>query len=234
MPWLAQQDCDLVRTWARKSAIPLIASSPSGKIHWCNEAFENLLGYSEFELAFAQGGKGMTWHQLSVDDDNLLADQKMVDELLAGRREHCTVRKQYRPKNEKPIWAELNVLRYPETGDIQYFLVIAIPLKNGSQAAAQIASEQMSQVISKLEELKEHHRHSIVKIEAAIAPKTESEQIAGAMARVINNNPRKAGFAVLVLLVMVLGTQLVQAVEAVKRMMGMQVDTVKVQQDERN
>lgn len=231
MAWIEQQNCDMLRGWANRASMPLLASSADGKIHWCNAAFESLIGYSEFELTSGQGGKGISWQQLSVDDESLLADTKMVDELLAGRREQYTVRKQYRPKNEKPIWVELHVLRYPFTGTVECFLVVVNPLKNGSQLAAQIASEQMAAVIEKLEELKAHSKivaaETAIEIKAQLAPKNEVEQMAGLMARLIVKHPKSMAFIALVILCLFIGAQLVQAVNSAKQILS---PTVQAQQ----
>lgn len=172
------------------------------------------MGYSEYELTVGNGGKGISWLTLSVDDDNLLADAKMADELGAGRRDQYTIRKQYRPKNDKPIWVELSVLRYPMEGDLHCCLVIVNPLKNGHQAAAQIASEQMAQVTSKIEELKADMR-------SYYNAKDDREVAVIALTRLGIRYPKTFIFAVLLFLTLVMGAQFVTAVNGVKEMLGM-------------
>lgn len=233
MGWLEDEHCDTIKHWIKHSTIPKICSAENGEIYWANEAFEELIGYSEYELTTGQNGKGIKWTSLSVDDGNLEADRKMVSELVAGRREKYTVRKQYLPKNDKPIWVELHVLRYPVAGQLQCFLVTVNPLKNGNQVAAQVATDALKNVLVGIEEIKTHQDKlagSIVEtVTENLKPRTEAEQIASAAARLINAHPRASGIFALVVITMILGTQLVQAVDAVKRMAGYQVDTVKVQ-----
>lgn len=216
MTWLASKDCEMLRTWARKNRVPMLASAADGRIHWTNESFENLLGYNEYELT-----SGKKWTDISVNDSSLEADERMVDELVSGRRDEFSVRKQYLPKNSSPVWVEIHVMRWPTGGSVDCFLVTVVPLKDGSQAVAEIAMDAIADLKKELEIIKVLFNQSLSKL-------TDSEIVAGAIARVINRYPRAAAITCMVMLVMLLGSQLVQAVEATKRMMGFQIDTVKI------
>jgi len=222
MTWLKSKDCEMLRLWARKNRVPMLASGQDGKIHWANEAFEELIGYSEYELTIGANGKGIKWTEISVNDQNLEADVRMTQDLIDGKRDDYSVRKQYQPKNAKPVWVEVHVMRWPTGGDVDCFLVTVIPLKDASQDAAEMATETLRETRAEIAALK-------ALVAQAITKKiTDTEIMAGAIARTINKYPRAAGLVCIVMLVMVLGAQLVQAVEATKRMMGMQVDTVKI------
>lgn len=233
MGWLENENCDAIKHWIKHTSLPKACSAADGEIFWVNEAFEEMIGYSEYELVSGRGGKGIRWTDISVDDGNLEADRRMVEEIVSGRRERYFIRKQYLPKNDKPIWVELQVLRYPSNGELKFFLVTANPLKNGSQLAAHIATDALKNVLVSVEEIKTLQNQlagAIVEtVTENLKPKSESEQIASAVARLINAHPKAAGIAALVIISMILGTQLVQAVDAVKRMAGYQIDTVKVQ-----
>ncbi len=229
MSWLAQQDCELLRTWARTSPVPLLASEAQGKILWCNEAFEEFIGYSQYELTLGQSGNGMTWMQLSTNDGNLVADQRMTEELVAGRRERYSVKKQYLPKNERPAWVEIHVMRWPFTGNIQCFLVIVEPLKNGSQASAQIASETMSRVITKLDEIKAEHKAALIdhvdKVKQEMVPKSGVHQIFAGFADLAVRNPRAAVVVAIVFSLLIGGSSLLSAINNAKELIGLPVQT---------
>lgn len=224
MSWLVSKDCEMLRAWVRKNRVSMLAAGQDGRIYWANEAFETLLGYSEYELTQGRNGAGIKWTDISVNDSSLLADQKMVDELVAGRRDDFSVRKQYLPKNDKPIWVEIHVMRWPTGGEVDCFLVTVQHLKDGSQAAAEIAMKAFDDLTLELQSLKSIVVQSLAKL-------TDAEIMAGAIARTINRYPRASGIVCTVILVMLLGSQLVQAVEATKRMMGMQIDTVKLKEN---
>lgn len=216
MPWLQEADCALLKSWLQNTSVPSITSAVDGKIYWCNKAFEEMIGYSEYELTLGQGGKGTSWYQLSVTDDSLEADKKMTEELMAGRRVEYTCRKRYIPKNQSPIWVELHVMRWPREGtDVHCFLVIILPLHQETNYSTQIIMDQIKLLRENQEIiLKESTRGNI-------------ETLAISLARIINANPKPAAMVFLFILAMLLGSELLRAVETIKKLSGFSVPAVK-------
>lgn len=216
MPWLQEADCALLKSWLQNTSVPSITSAVDGKIYWCNKAFEEMIGYSEYELTLGQGGRGISWYQLSVSEDSLEADKKMTEELMAGRRVEYTCRKRYIPKNQNPIWVELHVMRWPREGtDVHCFLVIVLPLHQETNYSTQIIMDQIKLLRENQEIiLKESTRGNI-------------ETLAISLARIINANPKPAAMVFLFILAMLLGSELLRAVETIKKLSGFSVPTVK-------
>jgi len=216
MPWLQEADCALLKSWLQNTSVPSITSAVDGKIYWCNKAFEEMIGYSEYELTLGQGGRGISWYQLSVSEDSLEADKKMTEELMAGRRVEYTCRKRYIPKNQNPIWVELHVMRWPREGtDVHCFLVIILPLHQETNYSTQIIMDQIKLLRENQEIiLKESTRGNI-------------ETLAISLARIINANPKPAAMVFLFILAMLLGSELLRAVETIKKLSGFSVPTVK-------
>lgn len=223
MPWLQEADCALLKTWLLNSSVPSLTSASDGRIYWCNKAFEELLGYSEYELTIGQGGRGISWHQLSVSDDSFEADKKMTEELIAGRRTDYTCRTRYIPKNQSPIWVELHVMRWPREGDdVSCFLVIAMPLQQETNYSTQIITDQIKFLGTTLHELSQNQEVILKE-----TTRSDTETIAIALARVINANPKRAAMVFLFILAMLLGSELLRAVETIKKLTGLSVPAVK-------
>lgn len=216
MPWLQEADCALLKSWLQNTSVPSITSAVDGRIYWCNKAFEEMIGYSEYELTIGQGGRGISWHQLSVADDSLEADMKMSEELVAGRRIEYTCRKRYVPKNQNPIWVELHVMRWPREGtDVHCFLVIAMPIQQETNYSTQLIMDQIKLLLANQEVLLKETTRS------------DTENIAMAIARVINSNPKRAAIVFMFILAMLLGSEMLRAVETLKKLTGFQVPAVK-------
>jgi PAS domain S-box-containing protein len=115
---------------ALKKGLPFIRSGGSGEIFSVNEAFEELLGYSSFEL------KRKGWKAISVQNEDLEADNAITAELVTGQRQSMTVIKSYVSKLGVPIPGQLLAVRYPQgTAPMESALCFFIPLANGSKAA---------------------------------------------------------------------------------------------------
>ncbi len=130
---------DAITTWLNSTTMCLMVSGPQGEVYWCNEAFERWSGYSLYELT------RIGWRKISVDDDGLEADLRAVEDCLAGKRRGYTVRKKYIPKNESPQWGELSVVRFPASGEMQWFLCTWVPLVNQTSQAFHLAVEHIKQ-----------------------------------------------------------------------------------------
>lgn len=121
-------------------------STIDGKILWANTAFVAWSGYTLSEL------QAMTWMDMSVRDGSLLADTFEAKQ-LDGYQQEYRVRKQYIPKQSKPVWGTLNVLRYPAIGEIKCCLCTWHPIGDDSKEAYALASEAILKMSTELQKL---------------------------------------------------------------------------------
>ena len=135
--WLRKQSVELLDAWLRHSPCMMLASGPNGEIYWANDAFCSWTKYTVSELS------GIGWKKLSVDNEDLKADISSMMDVLDGYRQAYTCQKQYTPKNDKPQWGNLTVIRHPAVGDVECFLCIFEPLKNGTATAFALAMQHI-------------------------------------------------------------------------------------------
>lgn len=222
--WISKQEKDLMELLIRDSDIPIYFSGPVGNILWANQAFEEFIGYTLWELTSGSSGKGIAGEKLTVSGESLDADKEMNRQCISGERYKYTIKTQYIPKNDKPVWVELNVIRYPVVNELQCFIVIVSPLKNGTQTAFNLCMDRVKEFSEELRKVKqgveEMEKEIVGGVKDALQVQTETEQIFSAIARLINRNPRVSAGVTMVIMVMILGTQLVQAIETVKKLMG--------------
>lgn len=115
---------------------PFLISGPNGVVHGANQSFCELVGYSEVELQ----KKG--WIALSVDNEELQADEALAQRLVSGQIQAYQQWKSYKTRYGTPIPGQLMAVRYPEGKDpLQCCLCFFIPLVNGSKAALEITTE---------------------------------------------------------------------------------------------
>lgn len=215
---------DIFKVWYKNTEIPLLISGVEGEIFDCNPAFEKFIKYSDYELTIGESGKGLSWFQISVDDNNLKADKQLALECVNGDRISYSIKKQYIPKNESPIWVDLNVIRYPAKGPFEFFLVSVIPMKNGSLAAFNLSMDKMSHFTNALIKIDKDFRLipevMLDYIKNNTKPLSELEKFGATLGRLANENPKISGLIVLVMSIMLLGNQLVTAIETIKQLIG--------------
>jgi hypothetical protein len=115
---------------ALRQGLPFLRSGGAGEIFSVNASFEELLGYSEYEL------KRKGWKAISVQNEDFDADMAITAELVTGKRQSMTVIKSYVSKLGVPIPGQLLAIRYPQgTEPMQCALCFFVPLANGSKAA---------------------------------------------------------------------------------------------------
>ena len=124
----------------------MLFSRVDGTILWANKKFCDWSGYTLNEL------EKMTWMHLSVEDDDLDADIASAGMLSAASPTY-TVRKQYRPKNDRPVHGNLHVTRAPLIGEMQFAFCVWEPLKNGSAEAFTLAVEHTTKASAAMAEL---------------------------------------------------------------------------------
>lgn len=146
MTWLAIQERQVLETTLRHLECCILMSTADGKILWANDSFVDWSGYTLGEL------QALSWMDLSVRDGSLMADI-FESKQLDGYQQRYSVRKQYIPKQSKPVWGTLNVLRYPALGDIQYCICTWHPLGDDSKEAYILATEAIHKMSSELQKL---------------------------------------------------------------------------------
>jgi len=144
--WLAQQDRIVLETTLRHLECCILMSTIDGKILWANNAFISWSGYTLGEL------QTLTSMDISVRDSLLMADVFEAQQ-LDGYLQNYTVRKQYIPKQQKPVWGTLRVLRYPSNGPVQFCICTWHPIAEDSEEAYTLAREAITKMSSELQKL---------------------------------------------------------------------------------
>jgi PAS domain S-box-containing protein len=142
--WISTIDCEAIKTFFSNCHVPIIVSGTDGTIHWANDEFCEWSGYSVHEL------RQLGWLKLSAEGDSLQSDIAMARG-LDGYRLTYTVQKQYVPKNDKPQWGALSVMRYPPTGEIEFCFCTWHPHKNGTQGAFEMAMKELNKMSVQIE-----------------------------------------------------------------------------------
>jgi hypothetical protein len=144
--WLEQQERPMLEIAMWHSECCMLCSTVDGKILWANLAFIDWSGYTLTELT------AMSWMDLSVRDGSLMADEFEAAK-LDGYMQSYSVRKQYIPKQQKPVWGTLKVLRYPSIGLMQCCICTWHPLHDDSKEAFALAVESIHSMSSELQKL---------------------------------------------------------------------------------
>lgn len=198
--WLDTQEKQVLTDWIRRTKIPVLASKPDGRILWVNPAFEALTGYSYYEIV--DKDNPLTWKDITVEED-LLFDERMVEDLEKGVRTDYMMEKRYKHKNGPPVSVIIEVLRYPLAGEFQFCLVTAVPLNHGYEAA-----------LIQLKTIKE----LLVPI-AEVCEKNLGGLTVEKVYDFIVNNPKKAAFIALLLAVLLFGKDVLETITSIQRVL---------------
>jgi PAS domain S-box-containing protein len=100
---------------------------PSGELH-VNQAFCHMLGYSEEEL------QTQSWHDITPPED-IEPTQRLIEPLLAGKKDAVRFSKRYLHKNGSIVWADVSsFLRRDQAGKPLYFMTTASDITERKQA----------------------------------------------------------------------------------------------------
>lgn len=214
--WLRNQNIDLFVTWVENTEVPMIVSGPKGEIYWANKSFEEFSGYTSWELS-----NRLSWEKLSFNDDNLEADKQLITECISGDRINYSIKKQFSPKGEKPVWVDIHVCRFPMSGEFKFFLITVQPLKNGTAAAFSLAIDTINNFSKKLEDYnKEVSGMSEEIVKGIKSSQTKGEEIGKSLGGLAWEYPRITGIVLAIMLAMLLGNQFMEAVKNVKTLFG--------------
>jgi len=129
----------------------------AGNIIRVNPAFERLIGYTEAEL------QGKRIADITHDDD-YPRSKALIDELLAGKRQHFVIDKRYHRKDGEIIWVHITValLRGPAE-DPRYLtaLVEDITERKRAEDALQRSAAELQALSRRLVELQESERREL-------------------------------------------------------------------------
>ena len=98
------------------SAIGVALTGLDGRFMAVNEAYEQMLGYTEEELRQA------SFFQVTHEDDHE-HNLTLIDELLTGKRTQFQIEKRYRRKNGELIWVCNNVSLVPGSESMAQFIM---------------------------------------------------------------------------------------------------------------
>lgn len=157
-----------------------------GEIYWASDAMCEWSGYTLQELT------SIGWYRLSVDDENLIADKKAVDEMRLGLRASYQVEKKYRKKNGTEHWGVLHTRRWPSSGEFQYAWCHWTPFVNGTQTAFSKAMEFQSALEKRVAEMVSELRQ--------LTSQTEEDKWVISSIRMTQRHPKVAAFLLLVML----------------------------------
>ena len=147
--WIDDQPGELLRHWLRHTATPMLATRLDGEVLWCNEAFEQTVGYTISE--FLAGACPVKWTDITVDHGDLAHDRLMADAVVAGERSDYQIAKQYRAKTGRLVDVIIHVMRYPLHGEFECFLVSVYPVKQDSQHTLEELREMRAMLFDLLE-----------------------------------------------------------------------------------
>jgi PAS domain S-box-containing protein len=114
LPLAYQQTEQGWRTAFENSAIGMMMADFAGRIFAANQAFLNLLGYTELELY------SRTFLDVTYEDDRK-TNLDLVRELAEGTRQHFQFEKRYYRRGGTLVWVRANVAIVPGTGDVAPF-----------------------------------------------------------------------------------------------------------------
>lgn len=198
--FLEQSKKELIEAWLRYSPFMHFAVSPSRKFVFANDAFLNWCGYSTNELL-----------NRTLVDITAREEQSNEDLLTPGAfdgfRSQRQTQIQLLPKNGKPTWGMIHVMRFPPSGDtVDFYLCSWDPAENGQSAVFKMAMERMAGF--------EQSQNAMNQKLAILTTRTDEETVVVSIVRLSMKHPKKA-LAVILFLLSITGYN--QVLEALQR-----------------
>jgi len=119
----------------------IVFADSTGIISFCNDAFAKILGYRADELV------GKTVASITVTDD-YPQNRRLMDELIAGQRDHYRIEKRYYHQDRSIIWGDLSVsiLRGKSGKEISIVgMVVDITDRKRAEEELRVARDQAEQ-----------------------------------------------------------------------------------------
>lgn len=140
---------EVLSTLIRYSGVMWLMTGPAGNILDASPEFLRWIGYTHEELT------KVTWMHISVNEYEPASPSDLDGvKALTPYEPYFLVRKQYIPKNEKPVWGELCITRHPMIGEkIEYCFCTWNPMKNGAAHSMAVAMEHCTIMIGRMQAL---------------------------------------------------------------------------------
>ena len=148
MSWLEGRASNLMINWLEMTSVALCATTPAGDVLWCNEAFEELTGYTSYELM--QGHKD--WSELTDTSEDREAEQANLEKVLRGGRDDFMITKSIRKKDGQLANVLAHTIRFPPDGEVQCLLVSCVEQNSSDRLQAKTISEVHSMMFKIIEE----------------------------------------------------------------------------------
>ena len=153
-----RESVDTFRFIFENSVVAQSITLPTGEAQG-NDAFYQLLGYSQEELA-----DNTTWMQLTYPDDVALS-QREANVLLSGEQASTRFEKRYVHKDGSIVWADVSTsLRRDAAGQPLYFMTTVLDITERKRA--QVELERRG---ARLEELLEEREAHLEKLAASLS-----------------------------------------------------------------
>lgn len=107
-------------------------SPPNYKLEYTNPTFQRMLGYSNVELA------NLNYSHITHPED-LLTEQALVQQILAGNTEVYTLEKRYIRKDGQIVWVNLiNSVIRTASGEVEFAIALVEDISNRKQAEQEL------------------------------------------------------------------------------------------------
>lgn len=197
-----------------------------GRILWANEAFCRFIRYTPVELCGNDTHPGLRWGDVLAKDGDADADVAQAAACMSGEAPEYRMRRRYVPKLDAPVLCELHVKRFPSVGEFQCFLVTVLPVRSGEELvyhAAMLKVDELkmqvadthAMTVGAMTTAQAQMQASLDRLVDAITKRTDLEVAASGFVRWASQYPKATGVALLVLLVLLLGPRVVEAIKAI-------------------
>ncbi|MGH9433905.1 MAG: PAS domain-containing sensor histidine kinase, partial [Terriglobia bacterium] len=142
------------------SAVGIALSDPSStRFQGANLAFQKMVGYTEDEL------RALSFMDITFEDDRE-ASQRLMAELVEGRRQSFNIQKRYRRKDGNLIWANIQVSMVPGTQSIPQFDLAIIEDTTERKRAEEDLRRSLAQLralAARLQRIREEERTKVAR-----------------------------------------------------------------------
>jgi len=124
------------RSAFEKGAVPMAMTGPDSRIIAANAAFQDLLGYSDAEIA------SVTIYEITHPDD--IAENKPgIDAIMRGEKDSFRMEKRYIRKDGRTVWVDMSTSSVrDESGKMLYLVTHAQDITDLKQAEEELEHQR--------------------------------------------------------------------------------------------